>query len=67
VGREICLAGCIGRAQKHRLEGNREQLAAPGKSKRKTRCVESASPAEYGAGLAFAISRGWLWRHESGT
>jgi hypothetical protein len=25
------------------------------------------SPAEYGAGLAQAIARGWLWRHESGT
>jgi hypothetical protein len=25
------------------------------------------SPAEYGARLALAISRGWLWRHESGT
>ena len=28
---------------------------------------EGGSPAEYGAGLALAISRGWLWRHESGT
>jgi hypothetical protein len=25
------------------------------------------SPAEYGAGLAYAIERGWLWKHESGT
>jgi hypothetical protein len=25
------------------------------------------SPAEYGAGLKFAIERGWLWMHESGT
>jgi hypothetical protein len=25
------------------------------------------SPAEYGAGLALAIERGWLWKHESGT
>ncbi len=25
------------------------------------------SPAEYGAGLNLAISRGWLWKHESGT
>jgi hypothetical protein len=25
------------------------------------------SPAEYGAGLAHAIARGWLWKHESGT
>ena len=25
------------------------------------------SPAEYGAGLSFAIERGWLWKHESGT
>jgi hypothetical protein len=28
---------------------------------------EGASPAEYGAGLALAIERGWLWIHESGT
>jgi hypothetical protein len=25
------------------------------------------SPAEYGAGLALAIVRGWLWQHESGN
>jgi hypothetical protein len=25
------------------------------------------SPAEYKAGLDFAIERGWLWKHESGT
>jgi hypothetical protein len=25
------------------------------------------SPAEYGAGLTLAITRGWLWKHESGT
>jgi hypothetical protein len=25
------------------------------------------SPAEYGAGLARAISAGWPWRHESGV
>jgi hypothetical protein len=25
------------------------------------------SPAEYGAGLALAITSGWLWKHESGT
>jgi hypothetical protein len=25
------------------------------------------SPAEYGAGLAYAIEKGWLWKHESGT
>ena len=24
------------------------------------------SPAEYKAGLDFAIERGWLWKHESG-
>jgi hypothetical protein len=29
--------------------------------------TEGGSPAEYGAGLALAIARGWLWRHESGT
>jgi hypothetical protein len=28
---------------------------------------EGGSPAEYGAGLEFAIARGWLWKHESGT
>jgi hypothetical protein len=28
---------------------------------------EGASPAEYSAGLAIAIERGWLWLHESGT
>jgi hypothetical protein len=25
------------------------------------------SPAEYGAGLKFAINHGWLWKHESDT
>ena len=28
---------------------------------------EGATPAEYWAGLQFAIERGWLWYHESGT
>jgi hypothetical protein len=28
---------------------------------------ECGSPAEYGAGLALAIAKGWLWRHEPGT
>jgi hypothetical protein len=28
---------------------------------------EGGTPAEYGAGLNYAISQGWLWRHESGT
>jgi hypothetical protein len=28
---------------------------------------EGGSPAEYGAGLALAIVRGWLWKHESGS
>jgi hypothetical protein len=28
---------------------------------------EGASPAEYGAGLRYAIDKGWLWKHESGT
>jgi len=28
---------------------------------------EGASPAEYKAGLDLAITRGWLWLHESGT
>jgi hypothetical protein len=28
---------------------------------------EGGSPAEYGAGLKLAITRGWLWMHESGT
>jgi hypothetical protein len=29
--------------------------------------VDKAKPAEYGAGIKFAIDRGWLWMHESGT
>jgi hypothetical protein len=29
--------------------------------------THGGSPAEYGAGISVAISRGWLWRHESGT
>jgi hypothetical protein len=28
---------------------------------------EGGTPAEYGAGLNYAISQGWLWKHESGT
>ena len=28
---------------------------------------DGGSPAEDGAGLAYAIEKGWLWRHESGT
>ncbi|WP_027578503.1 hypothetical protein [Bradyrhizobium sp. Ai1a-2] len=28
---------------------------------------DRAKPAEYGACLKFAIERGWLWMHESGT
>jgi hypothetical protein len=28
---------------------------------------ENGSPAEYRAGLAYALAKGWLWRHESGT
>jgi hypothetical protein len=28
---------------------------------------ERATPAEYSAGLAYAIEQGWLVRHESGT
>jgi hypothetical protein len=28
---------------------------------------ERATPAEYSAGLAYAIEQGWLMRHESGT
>jgi hypothetical protein len=28
---------------------------------------EGGAPAEYLAGLEYAISRAWLWRHESGT
>ena len=28
---------------------------------------DKATPAEYGAGLKFAIERGWLVLHESGT
>ena len=28
---------------------------------------EGGTPQEYGAGLAYAIDKGWLWKHESGT
>ena len=28
---------------------------------------DGGSPAEYGAGLAYAIEKDWLWKHESGT
>ena len=28
---------------------------------------DGGSPAEYAAGLAYAIEKGWLWKHESGT
>jgi hypothetical protein len=28
---------------------------------------DGGSPAEYGAGLAYAIEKNWLWKHESGT
>jgi hypothetical protein len=42
VGRQIYLAGHIGHAQKHRLERCHQQLAGPGKGKRKTRRVEPA-------------------------
>jgi hypothetical protein len=28
---------------------------------------EGGSTGEYGAGLTFAIAKGWLWLHESGT
>jgi hypothetical protein len=28
---------------------------------------EGGTPAEYGAGLDYAIAKGWLWKHESGT
>jgi hypothetical protein len=28
---------------------------------------DKAAPAEYSTGLKFAIDRGWLWRHDSGT
>ena len=29
--------------------------------------VHGGYPTEYVAGLALAIARGWLWRHEPGT
>jgi hypothetical protein len=29
--------------------------------------TEGGTAQEYGAGLAYAIDNGWLWRHESGT
>jgi hypothetical protein len=28
---------------------------------------EGGTPEEYMAGLAFAVAKGWLWKHESGT
>ena len=28
---------------------------------------EGGTPAEYGAALEYAIGKGWLWKHESGT
>jgi hypothetical protein len=28
---------------------------------------EGGTPAEYGAPLDYAIAKGWLWKHESGT
>jgi hypothetical protein len=28
---------------------------------------EGGTPTEYKAGLEFAVERGWLWQHESGT
>jgi hypothetical protein len=28
---------------------------------------EGGTPAEYGAGVNYALDQGWLWKHESGT
>ena len=28
---------------------------------------EGGTPEEYSAGLACAVAKGWLWKHESGT
>jgi hypothetical protein len=28
---------------------------------------EGGTPEEYGAALDYAIAKGWLWKHESGT
>jgi hypothetical protein len=28
---------------------------------------EGGTPEEYSAGLACAVGKGWLWKHESGT
>jgi hypothetical protein len=28
---------------------------------------EAGTPEEYRAGLACAVTKGWLWKHESGT
>jgi hypothetical protein len=42
VGRSICPAGCVDRAQEHRLETARPQLAEHRKSQGKTRQVKSA-------------------------
>jgi hypothetical protein len=37
VGRQTCLVGCVGRAEKHQFETCRQMLAAPRKSKRSAR------------------------------
>jgi hypothetical protein len=28
---------------------------------------EGGTPGEYGAALEYAIAKGWVWKHESGT
>ena len=43
MGRSICPAGCVDRAQEPRLETARPQLAAHRKSQGKTRRIESAA------------------------
>jgi hypothetical protein len=67
MGRKICLADCIGRAQKHRRESHRRQLAAPGKSKRKAAtsrsngcCIKTSIRVEMGrrAGILLTVQRG---------
>ena len=59
MGRQICAAGCIGQAQKHRRESHRQHLAAPGK-RRRTRWVKSAARlARFQAKACPALDAGW--------
>ena len=60
---QICALGPQGRAQDLACLG-----PAPSMIQSAARSPRSGgSPAEYGAGLALAITRGWYWKYESGT